>query len=87
MYAGAIRHFETLDYQRGTNHLKILSNSAYAWRVAMPTFTVAYDTRPIEPSRGWQRALIQLGFSSGQVKNPKETAAAEHQHRSHTAMM
>ena len=30
----------------------------------MPAFTVAYDTRPIDPSRGWQRALIQLGFSS-----------------------
>ena len=30
----------------------------------MPAFTVAYDTRPIEPSRGWQRALIQLGFNS-----------------------
>ena len=30
----------------------------------MPAFTVAYDTRPIEPPRGWQRALIQLGFSS-----------------------
>ena len=30
----------------------------------MPAFTVAYDTRPIEPSHGWQRALIQLGFNS-----------------------
>ena len=30
----------------------------------MPAFTVAYDTRPIEPSQGWQRALIQLGFDS-----------------------
>jgi len=30
----------------------------------MPAFTVAYDTRPIEPSHSWQRALIQLGFSS-----------------------
>ena len=30
----------------------------------MPAFTVAYDTRPIEPSHRWQRALIQLGFDS-----------------------
>ena len=30
----------------------------------MSAFTVAYDTRPIEPSQGWQRALIQLGFNS-----------------------
>ena len=30
----------------------------------MPAFTVAYDTRPIEPSHGWRRALIHLGFDS-----------------------
>ena len=30
----------------------------------MPAFTVAYDTRPIEPSQSWPRALIQLGFNS-----------------------
>ena len=31
----------------------------------MPAFTVAYDTRPIEPSRSWQRALLQLAKEQG----------------------
>jgi hypothetical protein len=30
----------------------------------MSPFTVAFDTRPIEPSQSWPRALIQLGFDS-----------------------